>query len=257
MSGFLAGLLWKGSVTAVVIVAVARLAERLGPFLASVFMGLPVSIGPATVLLALDQDDAFIARSMLYSLANATTTLLFLLGYVVAARRVGMWGCLGVAYAIWLSGAFLLGAVPLTLPLALLIVAAGFLGVHVAMPRGTPGPVRGRVAPWRFILLRGALGGLVVGTVVSLADAIGPALSGLFVGFPVVFASAAWMLNSIRDNDFAAAVLSTADRGMLSYSAFCLTVHLLAGPLPALAAIAVGFAVSALVAAGLAFARKR
>ena len=256
MSGFLVALLWKGTVTAAVIVAVARLAERLGPFLASIFMGLPVSIGPAMVLLALAQDDAFIARSALYGFANTATTLMFLVGYVALARRAGMWACLGGAYAVWLAGALLLGALPLTLGWALAIVAAGFLAAQLLMPRSAPGPVRARIAPWRYILLRGALGGLVVGTVVSLADLLGPVLSGLFVGFPVVFASAAWMLNAIRDNRFAAAVLSNADRGMVSYAAFCLTVHALSGPLPALGAIGAGFAVSAVVSAGVALLRR-
>jgi len=67
MTAFLIGLSWKASVTALVIVAVAKIAERLGPFLASVFMGLPVSIGPAMILLSLSQDDAFLSRSALYS----------------------------------------------------------------------------------------------------------------------------------------------------------------------------------------------
>ena len=257
MSGFLFGLLWKGSVTAAVIVAVARLAEKLGPFLASVFMGLPVSIGPAMVLLSLEQDDAFIAQSALYSFANTATTLMFLVGYVRMAKRAGMWACLGVAYAIWLAGALLLGEVALTLGWAAAIVAAGFAAAQLLMPRTAPGPVRARAAPWRFILLRGALGGLVVGTVVSLADVLGPVLSGLFVGFPVVFASAAWMLNAIQDNRFAAAVLSNADRGMVSFAAFCLTVYALSGPLPALGAIGVGFGVSLAVSAGVALLGRR
>lgn len=256
MSALLTAFLWKAGVTALVIISVARLAERLGPFLAGIFMGLPISVAPAMALLAMDQSDGFVSEAALYSFGNTASNLAFLLAYVCAARWSGLWISLAVAYAVWAVAALSLSKLPLTLPIAFGIVVTALVLTRIFMPRhDRPLAVKSR-ASWRFLLLRGVLGGTVIGVIVTAANVLGENLSGVMVSIPVLFATAAWMLNSMRDNRLAAATLSITDIGMVSYASFCLTAHLLSGPLPSLAAIAIGIAVSIVVSGCVALGRR-
>lgn len=247
-STLLLAIAWKASVAAAIVIAVSFAAVRVGPWGAAILVGFPISIGPGMVLLSLSHDRAFIAQTTLYSLATAVPVLAFLLVYVWLARKSRFWLCLLGAYLVWLTMALGLSTLTLTLPWTALSLLVGFAITAWCMPRSSLGPTgRGARSDWRFVLVRGVAAGLVVGTVVGCANLLGPRLSGVLVSFPVVLASAAWMLTMMGGERLAVATLSHADRGMGSFVAFCLAVHLLSGPLPAMTATIAALGISALI----------
>jgi hypothetical protein len=98
----------KMAVTAGLVVAAARIAERAGPLLGALVATLPISAGPAYVFVSLDHGPAFVAASALASLVmNAATTLLALT-YVLLAQRRGRGVRLAAALGVWLASALLL-----------------------------------------------------------------------------------------------------------------------------------------------------
>ena len=253
MLSLLAAMAWKCAITAMVVIAVGRIAERAGPLLAALLMGFPVGAAPALALMALTQDEAFISHAALYGAANSLGAMFFLVGYVNGARWLGLWGCVTVGYLGWAVTTSVLGAMELDLSLTIPLLVVGFVVVRVLLPRLDLGSVPRGQGSWPYLIVRGLLAGLVVSAVVTGARVLGPSLTGLFASFPVVFASAAWLLNSLGGNRLAAATLSVSDRGMGSYVGFCLTVHLLCGPMPAFVAITAGLAVSVVVSLAIVY----
>ena len=75
------------AVAAAFVVAASIITERSGPAIGALVATLPVSAGPAYVFLALDHDDAFIARSALASLPINAATIFMCLVYVHLAQR--------------------------------------------------------------------------------------------------------------------------------------------------------------------------
>ena len=71
---FWVSFLLKILVTAAVVIAAARTAERAGPFFGALIACLPVSAGPSYVLLSLQASDGFIAET---ALASAAVTRIF------------------------------------------------------------------------------------------------------------------------------------------------------------------------------------
>ncbi len=244
-------LTWKAAVTATVIIAVALLAERASTILAAVLMGLPISIGPALALLAVTHGEAFVAESARYALASVFGVLAFLVAYVRAARFAGLWGCLGAGYAAWLCAALIIGNLPLSVPGAFGIALAGFALTRIGLPRHPPPLVSGEPHHWGFIVVRGVLAGLVVASVVTAGRALGPSLAGFFASFPVTFGAAAWMLATVASNELAAATLSHADRGLVSFMSFCVCVTVLAPLLSIWIALGIGAVVSVLISVAL------
>ncbi|MCH9673798.1 MAG: hypothetical protein K0U93_20325 [Gammaproteobacteria bacterium] len=245
MTPLVLSFLWKAVVTAGVIIAISRVAQSVGPWLAAILVGFPMSIGPGMVLLSLEHDREFISQGALYSLATTTPVLCFLLAYVHLSRVTHIWYCLLGAYAAWLVLALGLTYFALSLVPTLVVILIAFWLTDRLMPRlplDRAPPASGR--GWTFMIVRGVAAGLLVSTVVLFAHLLGPRLSGVLVGFPVVVASAAWMLASTGGERLAAATLSYADRGLASFVVFCLSVHLLAGPLSAFAATMSGLALS-------------
>ena len=91
--------------------------RRWGPGVGGWLAGLPLTSGPVSLILALEQGPEFAARAALGTLFGLVALAAFALAYGVAAPRTGWPGCLVVAF-----GAFALTTLALrgaTLPLGL------------------------------------------------------------------------------------------------------------------------------------------
>ena len=71
-----------------VVVLASLAAERVGPFFGGLIATLPVSTGPAYVLLAIDHDDAFVADAALSSVVTNLSMISFLVALVLASPRL-------------------------------------------------------------------------------------------------------------------------------------------------------------------------
>lgn len=177
-------LLAKLVLTPLLIAAVTLAGRRWGPAVGGWMAGLPLTSGPVSVFLALEQGPAFAARAAVGTLAGLVGVGCFCLVYARLARTRSWilpttWGI--VAY---LASAALLSRIPLALgptvggTLALLLLAFRLLPT-------TPGAGGAPPAPRWDVPVRMAVATTLVLVLTATAAVLGPKLSGLLSSFPV------------------------------------------------------------------------
>jgi hypothetical protein len=187
----------KAAATAVVVVVASVVAERVGPRWGGLVASIPVSAGPAYVLLALQHDATFIAASALSSFAAGVATWVFLLAFVRLSARHPFLISLPIALLAWLMTASILRIVPWTLLTALL---ANIIAYLASARWGQPNAISmsaQRTGPraWYELPLRAMIVGAFVAGVVTLSNAIGPSVTGLAAVFPISLSSLAILVN--------------------------------------------------------------
>jgi len=235
-----------------VVVLASLAAERVGPFFGGLIATLPVSTGPAYVLLAVDHGDRFIADTALSSVATNVTMIAYLVALVLASPRFRMPVSLGGALALWIGGAVLLRLVPWTAAGAVAANLAAYALAYLLLRRTDPEPVTRRALPrWYDVPLRAVLVGLLVVGVTTASSLIGPAATGIGAIFPIALSS----LTAVVHLRLGGAVASATMRGAVianpGFLLSVLTVHLLAEPAGRWWALAAGLAVSLGWSAGL------
>jgi hypothetical protein len=167
------------------LIGLASLAvRRWGPGVGGWLVGLPLTSGPVSVFLAVEQGSAFAARAAGGTLAGLGGVGAFCFAYGLAAPRVG-WP-LSTAVGLLAFGVTTAALAALALP-----VPAGFVavcGLLVACALGLAGPAPVRVAaapPWWDVPFRMAVATGLVLTITTAAATLGPRLSGLLSPIPV------------------------------------------------------------------------
>jgi uncharacterized membrane protein (GlpM family) len=213
-----------------------------------------MNAGPGFFFIALYESPEFIARGALFAFAATGPVLIFMAVYARLAQRFGFSVCVLIAAAAWWLPMLLViaGERYLNLMLAFDIVLAGILLSQLLYRRinlHRPPSVR---SSWRMLLLRAGVAGLVVASVASISRLIGPAWSGLLLGFPTVVAVSSWVMHQRYGGAFTAAVLTSGQRSLMTYAGFCLALYLLSGTLAPVAAVLTAFALACLIASLLA-----
>jgi hypothetical protein len=177
-------LLAKVVLTPLLIAVVTLAGRRWGPAVGGWLAGLPLTSGPVSVFLALEQGPGFAARAAVGTLAGLVGVGCFCLVYARLARShswiLATWG----GIAAYLASAALLSLIPLSLgptagsTLALLLLAFRFLPT-------TAGRVGAPAAPRWDLLTRMAVATALVLVLTATAAVLGPKLSGLLSPFPV------------------------------------------------------------------------
>ena len=98
--------------------------------------------------------------------------------------------------------------------------------------------------------------GLVAG-VVTASHALGPTATGIGAVIPVTYTSLLLVVASRQGREAAAAVMASALRGFVGFSAGFLVLHLLAVPIGSAAAMLVALAVMLAWSAGVLFLPRR
>ena len=219
-------LLIKAVATALLVVTASVAAEKAGPFWGGLIACLPISVGPAYVLLAMTQPAEFISGGALTSYAAGMATWPFLCLFVHLAKRWTLWPSLFVAIALWVGIAVMVRQVPWTLTTATLGNAAAFLFALRFTPVVTIDTAGATlVRRWYELPARGILVGLFVAVVVTVSDAIGPAATGLAAVFPIAMTSLAVAIHRSFGIRGAAAALSSAVRPLIGIVAGLAAVH--------------------------------
>jgi uncharacterized membrane protein (GlpM family) len=229
--------LWKAILIALVVLAIIRLARRVGPLVASAVMTLPLSAGPGFFFLAFEQSESFVRDGALFSLAATGPVVVFTTILVRALGRLSFAPSLAIASIAWLAIAYVLLNVDLTMISALAIIGAGGLFAAALSPRlDAAGPLEEPAHEWRLTILRAATAGLAVAAVSVLGGRLGPELSGLALGFPITITAASWAIAAVHGRALTRHVLNAAKLTITSYAVFCLVLHLAVGPLAPVAA---------------------
>lgn len=250
MTLVLLSILWKTLATAAVIVAAGRLARRLGPVLTSVLITLPFNAGPGFFFIALEQAPPFVSEGALVAFGVTGVILVYCTVWVHAARYLGFVLTSLTAICVWLAGVLILDALPTTLAVVLASVALGAAAAYLFRRRDIPKPdAPPAAAGWTFVIVRGLAAGVVVASVATASPWLGAHWSGILLAFPTTLLASTWMLWGHYGRDFTAATLNAAQPSLIAYASFCLALHWLAGPLPAVGAVVTAFAISGVVAA--------
>ncbi len=172
-------------ILAPLLIALATLvARRWGPGVGGWFIGLPLTSGPVSALLALEHGPAFAAAAAAATIWATLTVIVFCVVYARAAQRFS-WIA---AYPAALAAFFL--AVPvfsrITIPAvpAALVAAAVLAGLLFVEKEPDTKPAALPAFPWD-IPLRMITAACIVFLVTALSESLGPALSGIFSAFPV------------------------------------------------------------------------
>lgn len=216
------------------------LMERTSPFIGGVVLTLPIVIAPAYFLLALHQPPAFVQAAAVTSMGTIGAGIGFLTAYIriIGPGRTALSVIGGTA--AWLAAAALVAALPPT-PATMLLLAAAMALLGWGLNRrivdlGTNTP-RGR-SPLNEVVLRGALAGLLVALVTSLAPLLGPDWTGIAAGYPVALTVVGSFLPRRFDLASTRAAMASSQIGLVNSVAFFLALHGLLPHLPPLAAFA-------------------
>ena len=177
-------LLAKLVLTPLLIAAVTLAGRRWGPAMGGWLAGLPLTSGPVSVFLALEQGPDFAARAAVGTLAGLVGVACFCLVYARLARNRSWISSTAFGIAAYLASAAVLSGVPLSLG----PTASGVLALLLLTLRLLPAAVGHADAPatprWD-VAVRMAVATALVLVLTATAVLLGPKLSGLLSPFPV------------------------------------------------------------------------
>lgn len=242
---FLLPLLIKSLCTALVVVTASIAAERGGPFWGGIAVTLPVTAGPAYVMLALDQPARFIAASALASYAAYPATWVFLATVVLVAPRLAAIPTLTAALAAWLAATMMLqawswsfaGATFMNIgvyAIAAWLVRKPSTYLHAAKP----------LASWAELVGRALLVGAFIAGVVTISGAIGPAATGIGAVFPIAVSTLTLILHRKMGGEAVAATMQLAAHAVAGTGAALGILSLLVVELGVWTALAVSLGVA-------------
>ena len=218
-------LLLKLALSPALILIASLTARRWGVLVAGWIAGFPLTSGPVSIFLAVEQSPGFAATAAEATLVGVIAMVAFCLAYATLAPRQGVAVSLAGALVAMLATTTLLLALDPSLPATLVLLLATTILSLAAIPR-VPLAAPSGDPPWWDIPARMAVAvGLVVG-LTEFADLLGPELSGLISPIPI-FASVLAVFTHRHDGGSAAAeLLRGVILGSFSFSSFFLAAAL-------------------------------
>jgi len=178
-------LVWiKLILTPLAITAIALAGRRWGPAVGGWIAGLPLTSGPVSLYLALEQGNTFAATAAVNSLASGAAVGGFCLAYAAAASRGGWIASTVCGLSVFFCAAALLRFLPLSLLPTFVAVTMLLVGIRFLLPLpdrgfgGMTGPLWD--LPSRVVGAKGNRFLLTEG-----AQILGPRWSGLLAPFPL------------------------------------------------------------------------
>ena len=236
-------LITKIILTPLIVALVTLVARRWGETIGGLLIGLPLTSGPVSVFLVIEQGRHFAAGAANAAILGLIPVTAFYSAYVFSARRFPWYGSAltGIlSYSLVVTG---IAALPIGLGLTtlvvLLVLAAGvwLLGKREAgAALITP--------PWWDLPGRMVLATLLLVLITAAANTLGPKWSGLLSPFPIF--TSVMVIFCHRQGGLPAArrLIQGVSLGLFSYVAFFLVVRSLVERLNLL----VVYALAALVA---------
>ncbi|KQT57204.1 hypothetical protein ASG52_03860 [Methylobacterium sp. Leaf456] len=248
----------KLAVTPLLMALVTLVNRRFGAAAGGIVAGLPLTSGPISLYLALEQGLPFAGAAAHGSLVGVGAVLASYLAYLRASRRCSVpLSCLAgfAGFALWALAAGRIGS-----DAALILVDLSLTGLLLALTRGARTGIRpARLLPWDLPTRIAVSTGLVVLVTLS-APLLGPAVSGLLAPVPVIAWPLIVFVHAQSGRDAASATIRGTVSGAVGLCAFNLAVIRLApteGIAPTYAvALSLSLAVS-LASVGLIYRRRR
>ena len=213
----------KLSVVPALLALISLAGRRWGPGVAGWLGGFPSLTGPTLFFLALERGQEFTVHAAILSLSAVFSAVSFGVVYAWACLRLPWYGALACAFVAWTAAVQLLVRLPLTIEWSLGLAALTLMVAPRLFPRAA-GQWGSRALPAQEILLRMAAGAAMVLAVTGMAEALGPAWTGLFAAFPVMSTVLAVFSQKANGPGFVVAMLRAMVGGFYAYILFCLCV---------------------------------
>jgi hypothetical protein len=205
-------------------------ARRWGPRIGGWLTALPLVAGPTLFFLAMEQGHAFAARAALGTLVGLIGVAAFGVVYGWTSLRRGWGPSLAASWAAFVVVTVLAQAIEWTPAAALLATLAAFALAARVLPAERGRAVRFAPPAWDLPLrMVGTLA--VVLTVTSIADRLGPGLSGAFTPFPVALAVLLVFAHAQQGAPLAIRLLRGFLPAMWGFALFCQVVAVAMVPL--------------------------
>ncbi len=206
------------------LIAVATLAgRRWGPGVSGWLAGFPLTSGPVSVFLALEQGRPFAAEAALGTLLGLTSMAAFCLVYGRTALRAGWVASSTAGLATFFAGTLVLSKVSLSLLPAFGLVCAALGAITLAIPTRLPLARVVGAQRWDLALRMAAATGVVL-LLTAVASVLGPRLSGLLSPFPMFALVLAVFTHRSHGAVAATRVLRGVVIGSFAFAAFFLVV---------------------------------
>lgn len=224
-------LLLKAIVSIAMVVGLSIAAERSGPRLAGLLIGLPLGAGMVVVFTGVEQAPDFAAASAVHMVPGFLTTIVFIFIYGAIAARQNRGGVAAIilptvaAHVGYAVAAWGLSQFQLALAIAIPLVAIGIVIGHRAMASLPDNPITARVTfGWKVLAFRAGMATIVIVTITSVAGQVGPQWTGLLTAYPITLLPLILVLHITYAGAEVAAVLKHVPFALGSVISFCLTI---------------------------------
>jgi len=173
----------KITVTPLLIAGATLIARRWGPTVGGWFIGLPLTSGPVSLFLALEQGAEFAAASAVNALIGQCGIAFVSIIYAKSARGTAWLPSTCLALAVYFPAMELLSLPSPSLPLASLMTFGLQFATLLIIGR-PPAALVMRDSPWWDLPLRMGVAVTVVLSITGFAVVLGPKWSGLLSPFP-------------------------------------------------------------------------
>jgi uncharacterized membrane protein (GlpM family) len=239
-------LITKLVLTPLIVALVTLVARRWGESIGGLLIGLPLTSGPVSIFLVVEQGRHFAAGAANAAILGLVPVTAFYTAYVISAKRFPWYGAAlsGILlYSLVVTGISALPLGPdLTTLIVPLVLAAGVLMLGKRVAAGPPIP-----PPWWDLPGRMVLATLLLVLITTAASALGPKWSGLLSPFPIF--TSVMVTFSHRQGGLPAArrLIQGVSLGLFSYVAFFLVVRSLVERINLLAVYALATLVALMV----------
>lgn len=224
----------KIGLSALMVLGITWIAERLSPRFAGVLLGFPLGMGLSLFFIGLEQGTVFASQSALWSIQGVIAALVFCLVYSnTAAISATLSPLHSISLSILTSLAayfatafFIMQGMPSELWLRYLLVFLVLAVTAVLFRFSTSGVKQRKIRLTPFILCyRAFAAAAIILLVTGTAAMVGPKWSGLFSAFPTTILPTAVILHIHYGSAVIGPLFRELPQGMLALILFAYCIH--------------------------------
>ncbi|MCI0606833.1 DUF3147 family protein [bacterium] len=215
--------LLKLVLTPLLIAAVTLVGRRWGPKVSGLFIGLPLTSGPVSIFLAVEQGPEFAARASEGAILGLGSVAMFCYGYSMAAKQKTWTRSALIGLLFYFCATFVLREISLSLPLSFILICLILSLVLLFFPTPTDAITIIRSPNWD-IPVRMLVATSMVLFLTGFARLLGPSLSGLLSPFPVFALILSGFSQTLEGPGAAIRLLRSVVIGTFAFAIFFLVV---------------------------------